>query len=197
VANVLEIARAFTRLPQRPRRAVLFALVSGEEEGLLGSEWFVAHPPVRREALVGDVNADSGLPVFVPREMVALGAGESSLEDDAQRAATALGLTMGPDPDPRQAFAVRSDQYSFLRVGIPATATRVGLDGASEQERAAQAAYRKAHYHRAADHWEPGRDHGPAAQFARFQFLLGLSVAERAERPRLHPGSFFLPRPGS
>ncbi len=197
VANVLEIARAFTRLPQRPRRGVLFALVSGEEEGLLGSEWFVAHPPVRREALVGDVNADSGLPIFVPREMVALGADESSLRDDAERAATALGLTMGPDPDPRQAFAVRSDQYSFLQVGIPATATRVGLGGASEQERAAQAAYRKAHYHRAADHWEPGRDHGPAAQFARFQFLLGLSVAERAERPRFLPGSFFLPRPGS
>ncbi|HZX41125.1 MAG TPA: M28 family peptidase [Myxococcaceae bacterium] len=197
VANVLEIARAFTRLPQRPRRGVLFALVSGEEEGLLGSEWFVEHPPVRREALVADVNADSGLPVFPPHEVVALGADESTLRDDAQRAVTALGLALGPDPEPQQAAAVRSDQYSFLRAGIPATATRVGLGGTSERERAEAAAYRKAHYHRAADHWEPDRDHGPAAAFARFQFLLGLSVTQRSERPRLLPGSFFQPRPSS
>jgi Zn-dependent M28 family amino/carboxypeptidase len=196
VANLLEIARAFTRLPQRPRRGVLFALVSGEEEGLLGSEWFVEHPPVRREALIANVNADSGLPVFLPREVVALGA-ESTLREDAQRAATALGLTLGPDPDPKQASAVRSDQDSFLRAGIPATATRVGLGGASERERAEAAAYRKSHYHRAADHWEPDRDHRPAAVFARFQFLLGLSIARRPERPRLLPESFFQPRPGS
>ena len=197
VANVLEIARAYTRLPQRPRRGILFVLVSGEEEGLLGSEWFVAHPPVRREALVADVNADSGFPVFTPREMVAIGSEESTLQEDAQRAATALGLTLGPDPEPRQAVAVRSDQYSFLRAGIPGTATRVGPGGASERERAEADAFRKSHYHRAADHWEPGRDYGPATILARFQFLLGLSAAERSERPQLLPGSFFLPRPGS
>ncbi len=197
VANVLEVARAFTRLPQRPRRAVLFALVTGEEEGLLGSEWLVAHPPVRRDALVADVNCDSGLPVFRFREVFALGADQSTLQQDAERAAAALGLTLGPDPDPKQAFAVRSDQYSFLRAGIPATATKVGLGGATEQERAAAAAYQKSHYHRAADHWEADRDHGPAALLARFQFLFGLSAAQRAERPRLLPGSFFQPRPGS
>ncbi len=197
VANVLEIARAFTRLRQRPARGVLFVLVTGEEEGLLGSEWFAKHPTVRREALVADVNADSGMPVFHPHEVGALGADESTLQEDAQRAATALGLALGPDPDPKQAFAVRSDQYSFLRAGIPATATRVGLGGASEREREEAAAYRKSHYHRAADHWEPDRDHGPAAVLARFQFLLGLSVTQRAERPRLLPGSVFQPRPGS
>jgi len=197
VANVLEIARAFTRLVQRPRRAVLFAFVTGEEEGLLGSEWLVAHPPVPRDALVADVNCDSGLPVFVFHEVFALGADQSTLQQDAERAAEALGLTLGPDPDPKPASAVRSDQYSFLRLGIPAAATKAGLKGASEQDRAAAAAYTKAHYHRAADHWEPDRDHGPAAAMARFQFLFGLSAAQRTDRPRLLPGSFFQPRPGS
>ena len=197
VANVLEIARAFTRLVQRPRRAVLFAFVTGEEEGLLGSEWLVAHPPVPRDALVADVNCDSGLPVFVFHEVFALGADQSTLQQNAERAAEALGLTLGPDPDPKQASAVRSDQYSFLRLGIPAAATKAGLKGASEQDRAAAAAYTKAHYHRAADHWEPDRDHGPAAAMARFQFLFGLSAAQRTDRPRLLPGSFFQPRPGS
>jgi len=197
VSNVLEVARAFTRLPQRPRRAVLFALVTGEEEGLLGSEWLVAHPPVPPPALVADVNCDSGLPVFRFREIVALGADQSTLQQDAERAADALALGLGPDPDPKQASAVRSDQYSFLRLGIPAIATKVGLGGASEQDRAADAAYGKAHYHRAADHWEADRDHGPAAMLARFQFLLGLSAAQRPELPRLVPESFFQPRPGS
>ena len=197
VANVLEIARAFTRLVQRPRRAVLFAFVTGEEEGLLGSEWLVAHPPVPRDALVADVNCDSGLPVFRFQEVFALGADQSTLQQDAERAAAALGLTLGPDPEPKQASAVRSDQYSFLRLGIPAAATKVGLKGVSEQDRAAAAAYTKAHYHRAADHWEPDRDHGPAAAMARFQFLFGLSAAQRTDRPRLLPGSFFQPRPGS
>jgi len=197
VSNVLEIARAFTRLAQRPRRAVLFGFVTGEEEGLLGSEWLVAHPPVSREALVADVNCDSGLPVFKFHEVCALGADQSTLQQDAERAATALGLTLGPDPEPKQASAVRSDQYSFLRAGIPATATKVGLAGATEQERAAAEAYTKKHYHRAADHWEADRDHGPAAAMARFQFLLGLSAAQRPERPRLLPGSFFQLPPGS
>lgn len=197
VANVLEAARALTRLPQRPRRGVLFALVSGEEEGLLGSEWLVAHPPVPREALVADVNADGSLPVFPPREVIAVGSAESTLAEDVARAAAALGLGVGQDPEPRQARAVRSDQYSFLRAGIPATATGVGIGGTTERERAEAEAFRKAHYHRAADHWEPDRDYGPTALLARFQFLLGLSVAQRAERPRFLPGSFFQQRPGS
>jgi Zn-dependent M28 family amino/carboxypeptidase len=176
---------------------VLFAFVTGEEEGLLGSEFLVAHPPVPRDALVANVNCDSGLPVFKFREVVALGADQSTLQQDAERAATALGLTLGPDPDPKQASAVRSDQYSFLRAGTPATATKVGFGGATEQDRAAAEAYTKTHYHRAADHWEADRDYGPAAAMARFQFLLGLSAAQGAERPRLLPGSFFQPRPGS
>jgi hypothetical protein len=92
---------------------------------------------------------------------------------------------------------VRSDQYSFLRAGIPATATGVGIGGTTERERAEADAFRKAHYHRAADHWEPDRDYGPTALLARFQFLLGLSVAQRADRPRFLPGSFFQQRPGS
>jgi hypothetical protein len=197
VSNVLETARAFTRLAQRPRRAVLFAFVTGEEEGLLGSEFLVAHPPVPRDALAANVNCDSGLAVFKFHEVFALGADQSTLQQDAERAAAALGLTLGPDPDPKQASAVRSDQYSFLRAGIPATATKVGFGGATEQDRAAADAYTKTHYHRAADHWEADRDYGPAAAMARFQFLLGLSAAQRAERPRLLPGSFFQPRPGS
>jgi hypothetical protein len=197
VANVLEVARAFTHLPQRPPRGVLFALVSGEEEGLLGSEWLVAHPPVPRESLVTDVNADGSMPVFPPREVVAIGSTESTLAEDVARAAAALGLKVGQDNEPQQARAVRSDQYSFLRAGIPATATSVGLGGATESERTEAVTYRKVHYHRAADHWEPDRDYGPAAVLARFQFLLGLSVAQRAERPQFLPGSFFQQRPGS
>ena len=192
VSSVLEVARAFTRLPQRPRRGVLFVLLTAEEEGLLGSEWFVAHPPVRRESLVADVNADGGLATFPPHEVVATGSTESTLVEDVQRAATALGLAVGDDPEPGEGRAVRSDQASFLRAGIPGTATGVGFGGASDQERAAAIEFRRQRYHRPADAWEPTRDYGPAATLARFQFLLGLSVAERPDRVRLRSDSFFL-----
>jgi Peptidase family M28 len=192
VAAVLEVARAFTRLSAHPRRGVLFVLVTGEEKGLLGSEWFAEHPTVPRASLVADVNADSGLALFPLKEVVALGAEESTLREDAQRAASALGLAVGKDDEPWQARAVRSDQYSFLRAGIPATATGVGLGSATEAQRAAVLEFRRTRYHRPADAYEPHRDYGPAAQLARFQFLLGLSIAQRAEAPTFLPGSFFL-----
>jgi hypothetical protein len=195
VANVLEVARAFTRLPARPRRGVLFLLVTGEEKGLLGSEWFAAHPTVARNSLVADLNADSGLALFPVKEVVALGSEESTLREDVHRAATSLGMSVGKDDEPSQARAVRSDQYSFLRAGIPATATGVGFGGATEAQRAARLEFRKTRYHRPADAFEPQRDYGPAAELARFQFLLGLSVAQRSDRPAFTAGSFFLRTP--
>jgi len=192
VGSLLEVAGAFTRLPARPKRSVLFLLVTAEEKGLLGSEWFVAHPTVPVASLVADVNADSGLAVYPPREVLTVGAEESTLADDVRRAAAALGLGVGQDPEPKQAHAVRSDQYNFLRHGIPGTTTGVGPGGATEAELKAAAEFRRTRYHRVADAWEPDRDYQPAATIARFQFLLGLAVTERPTRPTFLPGSFFL-----
>src|SRR5215813_13042952 len=103
VSSLLEVAGAYTRLPSRPKRNVLFLLVTAEEKGLLGSEWFVAHPTIPAASMVADVNADSGLAVYPPREVLTVGAEESTLADDVQRAASALGLGVGQDPEPRQA----------------------------------------------------------------------------------------------
>jgi Zn-dependent M28 family amino/carboxypeptidase len=146
-------------------------------------------------SLVADINADSGLAIYPPREMLTIGAEESTLSDDVRRAAAALGLGVGKDPEPRQSHAVRSDQYNFLRHGIPATTTGVGPGGATEVELKAAADFRRTHYHRVTDAWEPDRDYRPAATVARFQFLLGLSLAERPTRPTFLPASFSL-RPG-
>jgi Zn-dependent M28 family amino/carboxypeptidase len=195
VSSLLEVARAFTRLPSRPKRSVLFLLVTAEEKGLLGSEWFADHPTVPAASLVADINADSGLATYPPREVLTIGAEESTLMDDVRRAAAALGLEVGLDPEPRQRRAVRSDQYNFLRRGIPATATGEGPGGATEAELKAAAEFRRTRYHRVTDAWEPDRDYRPAAAIARFQFLLGLSLTERPTRPTFLPGSFFL-RPG-
>lgn len=193
VGSLLEVAAAFTRLPARPKRSVLFLLVTAEEKGLLGSEWFVGHPTVPAASLVADVNADSGLAVYPPREVLTVGAEESTLADDVRRAAAALGLGVGQDPEPKQAHAVRSDQYNFLRHGIPGTTTGAGRGGATEAELKAAEEFRRTRYHRVADAWEPGRDYGPATTIARFQFLLGLAITERPTRPTFVPGSFFLP----
>ena len=119
-AVVLEVARALAGLAARPRRSVLFLFVTAEERGLLGSDYFAAHPTVPRAALVADVNVDMPLVLFPIADVVAFGAENSTLEGPARAAAAALGLGLAPDPMPEETIFVRSDQYSFVRRGVPA-----------------------------------------------------------------------------
>ena len=118
-AALLEVARAFTSLPTAPRRSVLFLAVTGEEEGLLGSDYYAEHPTVPLERMVANVNID-GLAILYPfREMSALGAEHSTLDSTVARVARRMGVTVAPDPFPQEVFFIRSDQYSFVRRGVP------------------------------------------------------------------------------
>jgi len=193
VATVLEVARAFTHLPERPRRSVLFLLVTAEEKGLLGSEYFVDHPTVPLDRLVADINVDSGMPVFAVTAVQARGAEHSSLLKDVEAAASALGVQLRPDSEPEQNVFIRSDQYNFVKLGIPAIFAGHSPDGYSPAQREQAAAERRRRYHRPADEWRPEMDFGPAAALARFQFLAGLSVAQRGagDRPRFLDGDVF------
>jgi hypothetical protein len=193
VATVLEVARAFTRLPQPPKRSILFMLVTAEEKGLLGSEYFVAHPTVPLDRIVADINVDSGFPAFTLGAVQARGADHSSLLKDVQAAATALGLQLRPESEPEQNVFIRSDQYNFVRAGIPAIFAAESPDVYTAAQREEARAERKRRYHRPADEWNSKIDFGPAAALARFQFLVGLSVAQRGDgdRPRFASGDVF------
>lgn len=194
VAAVAEIARAFAALPKRPPRSVLFLGVTAEEKGLLGSEYFVHHPTVPLASIVADVNIDAPLGWWTPRDVVALGAEHSSLERDVRAAAAALGLSVSPDPNPDEVFFVRSDQYSFVKRGIPSVFPSVGqrdATGDTKANHATMTAWIREHYHQPSDEWRPDLDYAGMAVEVRYDFLIGLSIALDAARPVWNPGGAF------
>ena len=119
-----------TKPATKPARSILFLAVTGEEKGQLGSRYFAAHPTVPRAALVANVNTDMFLPLFPLKTLMVLGLDESDLGQDIRAVAKELGLGVQADPEPERNRFVRSDQYSFIRGGIPALAMKVGLRGA-------------------------------------------------------------------
>src|SRR4029077_1188641 len=120
-STLLEIARAYASLPHAPRRSVLFVFVTGEEMGLLGSDYFAYFPTVPRKSIVANVNID-GAPglYYAMKDIVPLGAEHSSMGDNVELAARQMGYEISPDPMPEEVAFIRSDQYSFVLQGIPA-----------------------------------------------------------------------------
>ncbi len=193
-ASLLETARAFVTLRgegSAPRRKILFLFVTGEERGLLGSQYFADHPTVPLHDIVADIDVDAGYPVTPLKDVVPNGTEESSLAVDAVRAAHALGLESGKDAHPEQFFFVRSDQYSFVKKGIPAAQILPGELGMSKEEKERTEAFWNSRYHQPQDEYEPTRDWRPFAEMTRYDFLLGLSIAQRADRPTWNAGSMF------
>ena len=191
VASILEIARAFTRLGQPLRRGVLVLFVTAEERGLLGSEWYARHPTVPLQNVVADIDVDGAYPISPLKDVVALGTDESSLGGNVARAAAALGIQVSPDPEPEEAYFVRSDNFNFVKKGIPAAQTFNGVAGLDPQQLAAYRDFWRKRYHQPQDNFEPDRDWEPLAQLTRFNFLLGVSVAQAPSRPTWNAGSWF------
>jgi len=194
VSCVLEVARAFARLPQPPRRSVLLVFVTGEEKGLLGSDYFAHYPTVPREQIVANINIDEAPGMLLPlKDIVPLGAEHSSLSEDVLRAATWLGYEISPDPRPEEASLIRSDQYSFVRQGVPAVAIIDGskstdpkLDGEVILKR-----WLTSIYHTPKDNMDQPFYFESAAKAARLNFLVGFEVAEQAAPPTWNVGDFF------
>lgn len=192
VAALIEIARGFAALPTRPPRSVLFLAVTAEEKGLLGSDYFAAHPTVPLGSIVADVNLDMLTPMYEMFDVVPLGADHSSLARNAAEAAAALGVAVSEDPSPEQVSFIRSDQYSFVKRGVPSLFPGAGhrdATGATAPNRALAAAWLRRHYHEVSDEWRDA-EHGAAnlAKEVRLYFLIALSIARDAARPTWNPG---------
>jgi hypothetical protein len=180
IAEMLEIARGFAALPRRAR-TVMFIAVTGEERGLRGSQWFARHPTIPASRLIANLNLDQLLPAYPVHELVLRGAELSSLEDHVHAAAAELGLVIAPDPVPEQNFFSRSDALSFARVGIPSATLWQGfadLSGSRSRGEAAFRDFRKNRYHQPSDEWLPTYDWNAAAQMARAQLLVGVSLLD-------------------
>jgi len=192
-ACLLEIARAFTELKLSPRRSVLFVSVTGEEEGLLGSDYFAQHPTVPKDALVANINMDGAALLWPIQDVIAYGAEHSSLGTTVNQAASLLGLEVSPDPRPEQVFFIRSDQYSFVKQGIPSVFVMSGLKSNAPAIKPPEiiANWRKSVYHKPQDDMTQPFDFRSGARFAQFNFLVGYLIAQRTEKPAWNPGDFF------
>jgi Zn-dependent M28 family amino/carboxypeptidase len=193
-AALLEVARAFTSLARPPRRSVLFAFVTGEEKGLLGSDYFANNPTVPKQDIVANVNIDSAPGLLYPlKDIVPLGVEHSSLNSDVQQAAKMMGYQISPDPMPEEVFFIRSDQYSFVRQGVPAVDISDGLQSSDPRLNGEKIVktWMTTLYHTPKDNMDQPFYYDSAAQGARLNFLIGYDVARQAQAPAWNRGDFF------
>jgi hypothetical protein len=190
VASVLEVARLFTESGVKPKRSIIFLTVTGEEKGELGSRYFAAHPTVPFKQIVADVNLDMFLPLYKLRFLEVQGLVESSLGDVVKDAAKDEGVEVQTDREPDQNRFIRSDQYSFIRRGVPALAFKFGYEFGSPEEKIRQD-WVKTIYHRPADDLNQPVDVESAARFDRIIFGLLRRIADDPARPHWKDDSFF------
>ena len=191
---IIELARAYERLPERPRRSVLLAAVTGEESGLLGSAYLARHPPYGH--FVADINMDAINMYGRTSDLVELGGEYSSLGDVFQELTGYLGLDARGDQSPGQGHFFRSDQFSFVKRGVPSLYVEQGVDYVGEPAGTGEKreeTYRKERYHQPDDEMLPEYTMGGAAQQTQAAFLLGWVAANAPRPPVWKPGSPFAP----
>ncbi len=193
IATLLETAAALGTRTPRLKRSVAFVAVTAEEKGLLGSDYFAAHPSLPGGGvIVADLNTDMFLPINPLRRLLVNGLEESDLADDVRRAAGRAGLEVITDPEPERNAFVRSDQFSFIRRGIPALSLKVGFTlGSAEHERVLK--WRQERYHGLEDEITQPVDRQAAEDFNRLYPQVVTEVANRPTRPAWFPTSAFRP----
>ena len=190
VASDLEIARLLHETNAKPRRSILFVNVTGEEKGLLGSRYFTTHPTVNGKNIVADINMDMFLPLHSLHYLEVQGLAESTLGDDIRAVSKAAGVEVQADKEPQRNLFIRSDQYSFIRRGIPALAFKFGYIPGSPEEKLHKDWLRD-RYHAPSDDLNQPVDKPAAAQFDRIILALVERVADANSRPEWKPDSFF------
>ena len=169
-------------------RPLVFAIVSGEEKGLLGSKWFVAHPPVPLSSIAADINLDQLRPIFPLKILTVHAKDDTTLGDDATSIAASMGIRTQNDPEPERNLLRRSDHWNFLEHGIPAVNFVFGYEPASESERIYRHWYRTG-YQTPQDDLKQPIDWRAAADFNRFFYALVDKVANDPAPPAWKAGS--------
>jgi hypothetical protein len=192
VAIMLEAGRMLAAESPRPKRSMLLIATTAEEKGLLGAEHFARHPTVPVESLVAEINMDMPVALGDLTDVIAIGIEHSSLQAVAERAVAEAGLSASPDPFPEEVFFVRSDQYPFVRAGVPAIYLDGGIKPADGSDGAARLeAFLKEHYHLPSDDLSLPINWAYAAKMARMNYRVGVIVAADPARPTWNKGDFF------
>ncbi len=189
VAAVLDIAARLKA--HRPRRSMLFVIVTAEEKGLLGSYYFARRPTVAKAAIVADLNFDMPLPLWPLKTVIAQGEAESTLGAAAHAAAAPLGLAVVPDPVPDRNSFIRTDQFSFVREGVPALAFKFGFARDTPQFQI-EHDWRATRYHAPSDDLgQPGVLPEEAVRLDEYVAAIARRVADAPDRPHWLPTSVF------
>ena len=196
VAIMLETARQLSDAKVPPKRSQLFVATTAEEKGLLGAEWFATHPTVPADSMVANINMDMPVLMAPTTDVVPIGVEHSTLQATLETAAKEIGVGLSPDPFPEEAVFVRSDQYAFIRAGVPAVYLAGGVESADEDKardpKVALRYFLRNCYHRPCDDADTQPiQYGDAARMARLNARIGRLVGDAGERPRWNEGDFF------
>lgn len=192
IAIMLEAARQLSRDRKVLKRSILLVATTAEEKGLLGARYFAAHPTVPAGSLVANVNMDMPLPMADVTDVIPTGIEHSTLEAVARKAVAQAGLTLTPDPLPEEVTFVRSDQYPFVRAGVPAIYLKSGIrqrDGGDGLARVKE--FRSTRYHLPHDDLDQPIDWLSAARLAVVNYRIASTIAAERQRPKWNDGDFF------
>lgn len=196
VAMILEMAQAWSQSGIKPPHSVIFASVTAEEQGLLGSEYLGQHPPIPAAQIALDINYDMLLPLGIQQEINVNGAQRTTFYPEVEATAKRFGLAIVPDPRPEAGSYYRSDHFSLSRVGIPAFSVDAGTlyEGHDHAWGATQEKdFNDNHYHNFSDNFDPKWDFRGDAKLARFGIDLGWQVITSPHTVEWNKGDEFEP----
>lgn len=188
VATTLEVARMAVGAKKGPRRSVLFLMVTAEEKGLVGAEYFARNPTVPLGALAANVNLDMPILTYDFTDVVAFGAERSAIGPAVRRAAARMGVGLAGDPMPDEGLFTRSDHYRFVEVGVPSVFLMTGFGNGGE---AKFRGFLKDCYHKACDDLSQPIDYAAGAKFARINYEITRELTDARVRPAWNRGDFF------
>jgi len=196
IAGMLEIARAMKAGPA-PARSVVFGVWTAEERGLLGSEYYAANPVYPMERTVANLGLDILQTAGAANDIVLVGKGQNTLEDDMARVAATQGRTVTPESLPERGLFYRADHFSFAKRGVPVMLL-MGIAGASNLKVGGSAAgqawidaYTGQCYHQACDQWGPDWNLDGAVQDIELIGVIGAELANSNRWPQWKAGSEF------
>jgi Zn-dependent M28 family amino/carboxypeptidase len=189
-ALALDLATQLKAHPEKLSRSILFVLVTAEEKGLLGSKYFAAHPTVPIKSIIADINVDMFLPIVPLKILTIEGLEESDLGTRAAKVAESLGVKPQPDPQPLRNIFIRSDQYSFVKKGVPSVMMGMGVEKGSPEEKIFNQ-WLTTRYHAPSDDANQPVDLQAAALYEEIVRKLLIETANTPAAPQWNAGSFF------
>ncbi|HEX8062113.1 MAG TPA: M28 family metallopeptidase [Allosphingosinicella sp.] len=187
IATMIEVARAMASASDRPKRSILFAAVTAEEDGLLGSQYLARHP-VAGGKVAAVVNLDMPVLLYDFTDVVAFGAEHSTMGEAVARAGAGMGVALSQDPLPQEGLFTRSDHYRFVQEGVPSVFLMTGFANGGEEK---FTHFLATHYHKVSDNLRLPIDWRAGAKFARINYEIAREIADAPQAPRWYADSFF------